>query len=411
MRKPKIPVPDGDDDWKSPIDRPDIITQVRSYKLITPLYGGGVKAGVVDEHTPIRGSAIRGHLRFWWRATRGGQFNGDLAEMKKKEDEIWGSASTPSQVSIAITKSTSGEAVSTVTFKDKKGKEKKVDYTDPDSPFAYVAFPLRDSKGVVRQGITFSMKITFKEKVAQDVEAALWAWETFGGIGARTRRGFGALHCVSNNDAPQPDPKLVKKWLNERLEKHVVDGNWPENVPHLKKVGQRYKVVQQIFKQPVDAWKKLIKQLRLFRQARDGEYGPSLWPEPNAIRKIMQDRIVEDNLYIGKIFPRAKFGLPIIFHFSHKGEPSDSTLKGKGKQDRLATPLILRPLVCQDASVGIGMLLEAPTMPLDGLYLDFEDGTQKISKKVDADLEIEQVKKISPLNNKTDILQAFLDSL
>ena len=40
------------------------ITQIREYQLITPLFGGGVEAGENDIITPIRGTAIRGGLRF-----------------------------------------------------------------------------------------------------------------------------------------------------------------------------------------------------------------------------------------------------------------------------------------------------------------------------------------------------------
>ncbi|TNF52682.1 MAG: type III-B CRISPR module RAMP protein Cmr1, partial [Gammaproteobacteria bacterium] len=36
-------------------------------RTLTPLYGGGVKAGVVDQELPVRASAIRGQLRTWWR--------------------------------------------------------------------------------------------------------------------------------------------------------------------------------------------------------------------------------------------------------------------------------------------------------------------------------------------------------
>lgn len=39
-------------------------------ELITPMYGGGVKAGRVDCKMPIRASALRGQLRFWWRLLR-----------------------------------------------------------------------------------------------------------------------------------------------------------------------------------------------------------------------------------------------------------------------------------------------------------------------------------------------------
>src|SRR5712692_4001031 len=78
---------------------PNLITQIRRYKLITPLFGGGVEPGVNDDVTPISGKAIRGQLRFWWRATRG---SGTLDAMKRREDAIWGSTERPSQISIRI---------------------------------------------------------------------------------------------------------------------------------------------------------------------------------------------------------------------------------------------------------------------------------------------------------------------
>src|SRR5260370_9973451 len=73
-----------------------IITQVREYELITPLFGGGVTPNEADPVTPIRGTEIRGHLRFWWRACRGGnaEFNGALPKMKKAERELWRTPAT-----------------------------------------------------------------------------------------------------------------------------------------------------------------------------------------------------------------------------------------------------------------------------------------------------------------------------
>ena len=45
----------------------------RSYEieLITPIFGGGVEPRVNDPSFPIRTTAIRGQLQFWWRATVG----------------------------------------------------------------------------------------------------------------------------------------------------------------------------------------------------------------------------------------------------------------------------------------------------------------------------------------------------
>jgi CRISPR type III-B/RAMP module RAMP protein Cmr1 len=68
-------------------------------QLITPMFGGGYKAREVDTVQPIRPAAIRGHLRFWWRATAGAQFgrvddpHKAVTELYKVETELWGGAS------------------------------------------------------------------------------------------------------------------------------------------------------------------------------------------------------------------------------------------------------------------------------------------------------------------------------
>src|SRR5260370_740083 len=77
----------------------------------------------------------------------------------------------------------------------------------PNTPSAYAAFPLQPKEEEVYQqnlklkevqsNIRFKLTISFPAHQRLEIEATLWAWETFGGIGARTRRGFGALRCIS----------------------------------------------------------------------------------------------------------------------------------------------------------------------------------------------------------------------
>ena len=98
MSKRQIPPPPPI--YKKP--RPDLIRQVRTYKLITPFFGGGVRPNKRDPVTLVRGTAVRGHLRFWWRATQGGRFGNDIAEMKKAEDALWGSASQAAKVTVEL---------------------------------------------------------------------------------------------------------------------------------------------------------------------------------------------------------------------------------------------------------------------------------------------------------------------
>ncbi|MFO0881807.1 MAG: type III-B CRISPR module RAMP protein Cmr1, partial [Gemmataceae bacterium] len=65
-------IPDVPHGWKPPPPAPG-----RSYdiELVTPMFGGGVVTRENDRSFPIRATAIRGQLQFWWRATVGAQYS------------------------------------------------------------------------------------------------------------------------------------------------------------------------------------------------------------------------------------------------------------------------------------------------------------------------------------------------
>jgi hypothetical protein len=50
-------------------------TKQYTIEIVTPMFGGGAKAGIVDEKMPIRVTEIRGHLRFWWRLLYGKNYS------------------------------------------------------------------------------------------------------------------------------------------------------------------------------------------------------------------------------------------------------------------------------------------------------------------------------------------------
>jgi CRISPR-associated protein Cmr1 len=442
-----------------------IIRQIRKYKLITPLFGGGVDPGVNDEVTPISGKAIRGHLRFWWRATRGGQYNASLEEMKKAEENIWGGVSGkdqghPSAVNVAV------EVINKGTPKQPFTVEQQVKYGVPqfdkgrkkpdsrpkaheDVAPAYVAFPLQPSAPLevgmqtkaVREGVVFELKISYPAKCKEDLEAALWAWETFGGIGARTRRGFGALQLESyevNGDkkkvSPMSDPL---REIAQKLARYIPKELFPENVPHLA-IKPKLKITGARPKAHA-AWKYLSDALRDFRQSRSdkegqpSKYGKSDWPEPDAIKRYVMDLNEEDEYEYFKFkkappeegidkFPRAVLGLPIIFHFPQERDFPDATLKGdKGDRDgkddyieRLSSPLILRPLAIGNGRfVGLALILEAPQRPPGGFILEWKASGEKEPEVwgVKEQLTGTEADKIHPLSGKTNVLQAFLDNL
>lgn len=427
---------------ENPQPRKGWITLEREYELITPLFGGGPSPGEVDPVTPIRGTEIRGQLRFWWRATQGGRFN-TLDELRSEEERIWGSASQTSEISVAVIRQQKGTSWSTVKINKKKGGQtvtETVGVGDPDSPYSYVAFPLRDTNNYLLKNVKFSLRLRFSAHVKQDLQAALWAWETFGGIGARTRRGFGALHCetckVVAGDISleewfwEYECDKVEEQLKYYLKIFVADDPFSDEltfVTHLR--NDNLKEWLKITDEKSDAyevWKYLFGRLSTFRQSRPkGKYGRSNWPEPDAIRRITKKNHypTEDDgrKYVYKNidkFPRAAFGLPIIFKFKDdkEGDPEQTTLEGKeDKYSRLASPLILRPLACNDSYVGLALIMAAPDpeqIP-GGLVLKAEKKILKtgLSAKLDKS-ELREVRKNHPLlKEKLDMLKAFLDTL
>lgn len=75
----------------------DYEDQTYSLQLVTPMFGGGVEAGKPDPVTLIRRSAIRGHLRFWWRATCGADST-SARDLKQRKTEIFGDTEHTSPV-------------------------------------------------------------------------------------------------------------------------------------------------------------------------------------------------------------------------------------------------------------------------------------------------------------------------
>lgn len=393
----------------------DIITQVRQYELITPLFGGGVKPAEADPVTVIRGASIRGQLRFWWRATQGGRFNGDLRALKEAEDLLWGAASTaqkarPSQVQIALEVTDAGRP-----FREQ--------VSDLRSPYGYFGFPLLNKSGAkVIEGVKFTLTLSFprdgSEQGRREIEASLWAWETFGGIGARTRRGFGALQLVSVNGVnsallPTNQDSVVSA-IKKQLASHVVTGVWPSGVPHLSP-NLLFKVTASQ-SSSLQALQGLVKALRDFRQQRNPGIAPnrpgrSKWPEPDAVRRLSGASASVHKKPLSSIdkFPRAEFGLPIIFKFKDDrfGDPSVTTLKGS-QSERLASPLILRPLLCGNGrAVGLAAILQTERRPPGGLVLT--DGSS--NWPVRSDVDPAEAARIPPLHGETDVLLAFLKTL
>lgn len=353
-----------------------IATEWKTYQctLVTPMYGGGVKAGEVDAAMPIRATEIRGQLRFWWRLLNRKEYP-ETQELFKAERAIWGGLGdeeslAASVVIIKLSKFSTPKLEACASYPPDKSYPNWKDWAN-----AYVLFPAQGkaARGVVeeepdklaREGLSCELHMGYRnlpddiakrEQIIKSVGEAFRWWGTFGGMGARSRRGLGAFEVEE---------------LSEKRQFNYVTAD------KVAEAGMQL-VLKKPAKNPMEAWQQAVNAMRDFRQganigrnpkASDSKSpaGRSRWPEPASIRKaIGVHRIKADGISFAPdqntevTFPRAAFGLPIIFHFQNikndskdgkqkkdqRSDPDDIQLipmiNGKD-QERMASPLILRP--------------------------------------------------------------------
>lgn len=401
----------------------------RDLEIITPMAGGGAVARILDAQQPVSGKSVRGHLRFWWRATRAGRYGKDgLRQMRRDEAWLFGTAASFAKIDEDLGPSRVQVTVETLQPGGAPGRG--------TPPPAYAAFPFAENRrqGVVAApmltGVRFRVTLTVASgrlgtgphqdaaSVTADLEAALWAWITFGGVGARTRRGFGALAVTGESSTPAE--------LRAALGRQVLKGTAPAGVSQLDAATARTVLIGG-FPDAVTAWTEgieLYKEFRQFRRPGKPHEGRSYWPEPDEVRRLTGDSAPAHAQPVtqARKFPRAVLGLPIIFHFkgdrddlSRQGEPRDTTLRGQ-QSDRLASPVLIRP--------GAGGLLIAtvlcrashPQDPLSSLILQKSRGTDRVQHQLTvqeaADLQARVPKDDpDPTRFSEDIPAAFLKFL
>ena len=369
-----------------PITEPPVLRPPdhTTWKLttITPMFGGSARTREVDAKHPVRAASVRGHLRFWWRATAGAGFE-SAEKLFEEEEKIWGSAEQYGAVRVEVL--------------DQKADSPRVPQLARE--LTYATFPFQEQRGswdkpgvaaAAATSATFTLRLTCPPAYLPQIKSAVQAWVMFGGIGARTRRGCGSLKAEdldSALSAPGRSPKLLT------------------TLPAVYYQGQPQK-------DAVQAWAKAVQIYKEFRQQRNAGQernrpGRSHWPEPDSLRRMTR-RAAPDHepSHVVNGFPRADLGLPIIFHFKDKGDPSDQTLQGTTKgQERFASPVITKALAVAGGYVPIVMILDAPHV-WEGSGVGFRN-EEKLSQ---AQLELTPAERqdVRPLNGQP-IREALAD--
>jgi CRISPR-associated protein Cmr1 len=377
-----------------------MLRQTFKVELVTPCFLGGAR-----DQADWRGASIRGQLRWWFRAVAGAHFAQDLEKVRSAEEEIYGSTRRGSALRVLPGLGPAAEKADPtgVPFGESlEAKDIALRWGDKSSatlnrlrlqnrfsdPLHYLAYgPVAKGK-LVRPFLPASTSVSFHlqwvrkpaDDSAQLFASTLWAWLYLGGIGARSRKGFGSLHLQRiTSDKPAWKTPMDQDTFRNEAGKLLTLGRRVDGEPAWTcfSRGSRIFVGSKGFKTGDEALSRLGGWLIAFRRrygkATDTRSLDKLpvagrdyeWAAPNGtkLRQGIPDRI--------------GFGLPLPFTRKIDDEfRGESVIWGRDGQDekdpRRASPLLLHVARFGNLYFPVLTYLPAQFLPHDA-RLGFKD--------------------------------------
>lgn len=176
---------------------------VATFRVVTPLFSAGADPTGGAE---LRVPSLKGVLRFWWRALAWSELGGDLPEIQKEEEELFGSGgegARRSRVVMFLEGVGDGDPMA-------NGAELRnhagglvghgVRYLGYGLMGAFGANAGKITRACRRGPLEFKLHLRCRgvdDGALDRLLRALCALGTVGGLGARSRRGFGSLVLTS----------------------------------------------------------------------------------------------------------------------------------------------------------------------------------------------------------------------
>lgn len=187
--------------WFQPIetDSQPLLTRSVSCKMDLTLDSPAFLAGAERTHEgcELRSASLRGQLRSWWRTLHAGCLSVD--ELRSLEAALWGDTKAGGAIRFSI------EPTSKPEIEEYKHPSQR------ESGVRYLAYGMDDGatdskqvRMIMRPGMTWDLTVRIRgtsfnhlsiarERVVEQFEAALGLLVKFGGVGAKSRKGFGSL--------------------------------------------------------------------------------------------------------------------------------------------------------------------------------------------------------------------------
>lgn len=157
-------------------------------KVVSPLFLGEAD----NANAELRPPSLKGALRFWWRAVQSSAVD---SQMLASENRIFGGAGRDEgQSSVLIT------TVPNSVQKAKGVVPKPKPLNQQNAGVGYMGYGLPERE-CIQTDSQFTLRLLFRdESFREPVLRSLWALTHFGGLGARSRRGFGSVVVVDTSE-------------------------------------------------------------------------------------------------------------------------------------------------------------------------------------------------------------------
>lgn len=426
----------ADNAQTGPSPTPSLLRVTLPLRLLTPIIGGGVRPMEPDRAQPVRVTALRGALRWWWRVLQPDEPERSpqerLKRLRENERLLFGGVAgkgegekdnVPSLVRVGVVVTQAPTLVPAGYHKDIGGRLGPLPEWAIGRELGYALFPLQLPRAALMEwsakhpgqaaptqsvitSLEFKLSVELdrvalrarcrarlgeqatEEQVTQDanrraasVLAALRWWLHWGGVGARTRRGFGAVGLrgaaeVENGAGLIDAATLTKPPEAVDLPRLNNGASVPGDRPTLFGAQLLRRASSSGINDPAAEHRLLVSALRDMRQrpgyARDpgqgNRPGETRWPEAELMKhRLAQGQGLRHVLRLPTAkpdqltAPRAAFGLPIIVQFKDRGDDQANgqivpSVRGV-ETDRWASPVLLRPQQLPDGKIVAGVLI------------------------------------------------------
>ena len=196
-----------------------------TFRIVTPMF----IAGANQQQAELRAPSFKGALRFWWRALAYTRFGGNLDILRTEEARLFGSTDNAASFQIVPMTHHLKQLIPPATHPEfAHNNNKGTDRTGA----RYLAYGLMEAFGSKNKNKKagqlcracldpdqFEVYLSSRKEFSTDIISAIKLLGLLGGLGSRTRRGFGSIALEKlSGDCEWTAPKTNEEYIREITE-------------------------------------------------------------------------------------------------------------------------------------------------------------------------------------------------